>query len=75
MCRDNGPGYATDSFRQFAATYAFLYTTSSPRYARGNDKTKMAVQITKNLLFKASDPYLALLAHRAMSIHMGYSPD
>ena len=74
VCSDKRPCYAADNFRQFAATYAFLHTTSSPHYAKRNGKAERAVQIANNLLRKASDPYLALLAYRATPTQMGYSP-
>ena len=73
MCCDIGLCYAADSFRQLAAKYAFLITISSARYARGNGEAERAVQMAKNLLRKASDPYLTLLAYRATQTHMSYS--
>ena len=73
ICSDNEPCYAADSCRQFAATYAFPHTTSSSRYALGNGEAEKAVQIAKNLLREASDPYLPWLANRAIPTRMGYS--
>ena len=71
---DNGACYAVDSFRQFAATYAFLHTKSNPSYTQRNGDLKKVEQIAKNLLRKTSDPFLALLAYKATPKQMGYSP-
>ena len=73
VCSDNGPSYAATSFQQFATAYSFQHITNSPRFPQANDEAERGVQIAKNLLRKAADPYLSLLAHR-VTPHTGYSP-
>ena len=74
VCSDNGPCYATTSFQKFATAYSFQHITSSPRFPQAKSKAERRVQIAKNLLRKAADPYLALLAYRVKPTHTGYSP-
>ena len=71
---DNGPQFSTDSFRCFSEEYQFTHITSSPYHPRGNGEAEHAVGTIKNLLQKAKDPYLALLAYCSTPLHNGYSP-
>ena len=74
VCSDNGTCYAAISFQLFATTYSFQHIISSPRFPQANDEAERRVQIAGNLLRKAADSYLALLAYRVTPTHTGYSP-
>ena len=71
---DNGPQFASESYNKFAEEYGFQHITSSPYHPEGNGEAERGVQIVKNLLKKAQDPYLALLAYRSTPLEVGYSP-
>ena len=66
---DNGPQFVSQEFAQFASTYGFSHTTSSPRYPQGNGLVERTVQTVKALLkkslFAKEDYHLALLAYRS----------
>ena len=71
---DNGPQYASQEFRRFAASYRFQGVTSSPRYPRGNGAAERMVQTVKSILKKCDDPCLGLLAYRSAPLQSGFSP-
>ena len=71
---DNGPQCSSASFLQFAKTYGFIHTTSSPRYPQANGEAERAVRTIKGLLKKNTDPYLALLMYRSSLLQNGLSP-
>ncbi|KAK9543151.1 hypothetical protein VZT92_000950 [Zoarces viviparus] len=71
---NNGPQFSGQAFTSFAALYGFRHVTSSPWFPQSNGEAERAVQTVKNLLKKAGDPYLALLAYRDTPLQSGYSP-
>ena len=71
---NNGPQYACDAFKQFAAQYSFTHTTSSPRYPQCNGEAERAVRTVKNIMEKSEDPFLGLLAYRTAPLHNGLTP-
>ncbi|XP_033643379.1 uncharacterized protein LOC117303321 [Asterias rubens] len=71
---DNGPQFSSASFLQFAKTYGFIHTTSSPRYPQANGEAERAVRTIKGLLKKNTDPYLSLLMYRSSPLQNGLSP-
>ena len=79
LISDNGPQFSSAEFSEFASSYNFEHTTSSPTYAQSNGLVERMVQTTKNILKKAKaskkDASLALLALRNTPIEgLGVSP-
>ena len=70
---DNGTQFASE-FKKFASAYDFVHVTSSPCYAQSNGSAEAAVKIAKNLVKKADDINLALLAYRTTPLENGFSP-
>ena len=68
LVSDNGPPFNSRDFSDFARSYEFKHTTSSPGYPQSNGKAENSVKTVKRLIKKAlhagSDPYLALLDWR-----------
>ena len=50
------------------------FFTSSPKMAQSNGLTERHVDTIKDMLKKADDPFLALLAYRTTPLHYGFSP-
>lgn len=71
---DNGPQFSAKEFSLFADSYGFRHVTSSPRFAQSNGEVERMVRTVKDLLRKARDPYLALLAYRDTPGVNGVSP-
>uniref|UniRef100_A0A8C6KCM5 Gypsy retrotransposon integrase-like protein 1 n=1 Tax=Nothobranchius furzeri TaxID=105023 RepID=A0A8C6KCM5_NOTFU len=68
LVSDNGPQYSCREFKDFAVTWDFVHTTSSPLYPQSNGLAERTVQSAKSVLDKAHaqgvDPYLSLLEQR-----------
>jgi hypothetical protein len=62
---DNGPPFNGAQWKDFATTYGFIHTPTSPLHPQANGMVERAVGIAKTMLKKCSasgtDPYLALL--------------
>ena len=74
MISDNGPKFISKEFLDFSNRFGFVYLTSSPHYPQGNGEAERAGQTIKNLLKKASDPYIALLNYRSTPLQHGKNP-
>ena len=68
LVSDNGPPFNSKEFSDFALSYEFKHTSSSPGYPQSNGKAENSVKTAKRLIKKAlhagADPYLALLDWR-----------
>ena len=72
---DNGPPFDSIKYQEFSSQYGFSLQTSSPYYPQSNGKVESAVGIAKNIINKASDPYIALMEYRASPLAgIGKSP-
>ena len=71
---DSGPQFSFEAFINFAKTYDFTHVTSSPHLPQSNGEAERAVKTMMDLLEKANDSYLAMMAYRTNSFRNGYSP-
>jgi len=75
---DNGPQFSSAEFANFAKTWDFLHTTSSPRYPQSNGLAEKYVQICKNILEKTklsgTSPLIAILEYRTTPVDNFASP-
>lgn len=72
---DNGPAYASEVFKAFAADWGFEHVTSSPHYPQANGLAEKVVGISKRMIMKSSDLALALLEYRNTPVLGGkYTP-
>ena len=65
---DNGPCFASKTFKNFCSAYEMKHETCSPGNSKANGCAEAAVKIAKNLMKRSflehEDPYLALLYFR-----------
>lgn len=61
---DNASYFMSAEFGKFAQGWKFEHSTSSPHYHQSNGKVEAAVKISKRILRRCSDPFLALLEFR-----------
>ncbi len=75
---DNGPQFAGEEFQQFAETWEFKHSTSSPTFPKSNGLAERTVQTVKNLIKKSKaskqDACMALLVYRSTPLNCGKSP-
>lgn len=78
LVTDNGPQFDSAEFDNFAKTWGFEHTTSSPRYPQSNGKVENAVKTVKRLFKKCQETgqseYLALLDWHNTPTGVGTSP-
>ena len=71
---DNGPQFSSVEFSNFAQSWGFKHTTSSPHFPQSNGAAESAVKIAKRIVSQR-DPFEALLAYHATPLHaIGMSP-
>ena len=73
------PQFSSWKFKQFAESWEFKHTTTSPKHPQANGQVENAIGTTKSVLKKAyedgTDPYIALLESRNTPITgLSYSP-
>ena len=71
---DGGKYFTSSTFKEFAKQYDVEIVTSSPKLAQSNGMIERHVGTIKDMLKKAEDPYIALLAYRTTPLHNGFSP-
>ena len=72
---DNGPQFSSEELNQFAKSYDFELSTSSPYYPQGNGLVERMVKTIKSLFNKSEDRYLSLLIYRSTPLPWcGLSP-
>jgi len=71
---DNGPPFDSREFAEFAKTWGFKITTSSPVYPQSNGLAESGVATAKKILLKCDDVYEGLLNYRSTPLENGYSP-
>lgn len=61
---DNAAYFTSTEFSDFSRSWKFDHSTSSPHHHQSNGKVEAAVKISKRILRRCSDPFLALLDYR-----------
>ena len=68
LISDNGPCYASETFKKLMTEYNVNHITSSPHYPQSNSLAEKYIQIVKNLFHKAKeegqDLYKCLMTYR-----------
>ena len=62
---DNGPQFSSEELDQFAKSYDFRLSTSSPYFPQENSLVEHTVKTIKCLFEKSDDHYLSLLIYRS----------
>ena len=65
LMSDNGPQYACQEMSLQSLINLSMYITSSPHFPQSNGMAKRSVKTVKSLLETSSDPYMAIISHRA----------
>ena len=60
---DNAAYFTASEFASFSKRWKFQHSTSSPHYHQSNGKVEAAVKISKRILRRCADPYMALLEY------------
>ena len=75
---DSGSCYTCREFAQFASSWGFKHTVTSPKHSQSNGLAERSVQTVKTMLKKAKaskqDPYVALLQYRNTPVTAEFSP-
>ena len=78
LITNNGPQFAAQEFKNFAAAWDFRHRTSSPGYPQSNGLAERTVQTVKNILTKAkangSSALFGILEYRATPVDNLASP-
>ncbi|XP_033120153.1 uncharacterized protein K02A2.6-like [Anneissia japonica] len=78
LISDNGPQFASREFEDFATSWNFKHTTSSPHHSASNGQAENAVKIVKTMIRKVKDSgedlHLALQVYGSTPLKQGVSP-